>query len=262
MIVNILLLEDNENIAQSFIRNFSSELVRVKVVKTIAELFHELSNQEFDTIIIDPIMSATMDFPRLLEELSKKRTEIKIAYPNQIVPYFKDHAEKKNIENVSLKDTEQLFSIIESLLKRKSGNTLEIKETNKQLEIRVIKTEVHLDNLITQVNKQGEKIESIEEEINQQSVSLIELKNNQTYMIDTLTGLRKNVGEIAIELDEINKEDPGIQLQLKDKEESTKRFLAIIGIITAVFTTLGVISVPLSSVIIEHIKQSQVKEDK
>jgi len=163
---------------------------------------------------------------------------------------------------VSLKDTEQLFSIIESLLKRKSGNTLEIKETNKQLEIRVIKTEVHLDNLITQVNKQGEKIESIEEEINQQSVSLIELKNNQTYMIDTLTGLRKNVGEIAIELDEINKEDPGIQLQLKDKEESTKRFLAIIGIITAVFTTLGVISVPLSSVIIEHIKQSQVKEDK
>jgi len=78
MIVNILLLEDNENIAQSFIRNFSSELVRVKVVKTIAELFHELSNQEFDTIIIDPIMSATMDFPRLLEELSRKEPKLKL----------------------------------------------------------------------------------------------------------------------------------------------------------------------------------------
>lgn len=262
MSVNILLLEDNESIAQAFIRNFSSELVRVKVVKTIPELFHELSYQEFDTIIIDPIMSATMDFPRLLEELNKKDTEIKIAYPDKFVPYFRDLANKRNIENVSLKDTDQLFSIIEQLLKRKSGNTSSIREDNKQLEIRIIKTEVHLDNLTKEVSKQGETIDDIEGELKEQSTTLVELKNNQVLMIDELKHLKTNVGTVASELSELSKEDPDIQLQLKDKEEATKRFMTIVGVITALITVLGSIAVPFSNVVIEHIKQTSSRNHK
>lgn len=253
--INILLLEDDQAIAQSFIRKYSSDLIIIKVVLTVPEVFHELDNQEFDMVIIDPVMSHTLDFSRLLEELCKRKVELKIVYPDNFDPrYYVDQANRKNVQSIPLNDTTQLFNIIEGLLRKKSGNTSELRETDKRLEIKLIRTEVHLENLNAEVIKQGDKIEEIESKLNQQTTSLVELKNNQTYMIDSLKHLNSNVGEIAAEMDSLNKQDPKIQLELKDKEESTKKFLGILAIVTTLLTVLGSIAVPFSGVVTEWIK--------
>ena len=92
------------------------------------------------------------------------------------------------------------------------------------------------------------------EETREQSSDLIEVKNNQTVMIDSLKKLDSKIGTIATELDEISKEDPSIQIKLKQQEENTKRFMAILGVVTAIVTTIGVMAVPFSSVITEWFK--------
>jgi translation initiation factor 2B subunit (eIF-2B alpha/beta/delta family) len=109
--------------------------------------------------------------------------------------------------------------------------------------------------LLEQVTKQFEETKALQQKLTEQSNNLIELENTQTYMLDTLHRLDQHIGTVATVLDTVDpKQDHELQLALKDKEESTKRFMTLIGVATAILTTLGAVSVPFSNVVIEWVR--------
>lgn len=256
--IKLLLLEDDEKQCKLFMDRFQSDQVKVKAVQKVDQVFHELDNESYDIAVIDPVMSHTMDFPRLLDELRKRNIEINIIYPGKFIPSFKREADKRHIESVSMNDPTALYAIIEKLIKnRSSGVTSEIRKDQREMEIRSIKTEMGLAELGKDLNEQSGKIKQIEDVIHTQSTKLIELGNNQNIMINQLTNISETVSGLGKELKEIKKEDPQTQIKIKLEEEKTKRFIAIVTIATTVITTIGIIAIPAKDIIIKWFESTE-----
>jgi DNA-binding NtrC family response regulator len=165
ILISILLLEDDKELAKSFIRNFGSESVNITVVESVTAAIQALNNNTYDLTVIDPMMGNTINFPSFLEAISTKETEIKIVHPGNFLPdWIKNPSEKKNLEVISLNDNSALFRIITDLVKQKSSpgsNAREIQKDQHTLEVRIVKIEMQLDNFNNQLTTLFSEIKKI-----------------------------------------------------------------------------------------------------
>jgi len=232
--ITILLLEDDLSESTKFLEAYATELVSITPVVSVAEAFHQLSNDNFDLCIIDPVMSQTLDFNKLLEELSNKDIELKIVHPGKFFPeFFKKTAQKFNVDVIPLQNQQAILEVIRELVKKKSsGSTLRITTEQQQQAIKQVKLEVLVERLDKAFHHHTESLEKLKDRFDTQQQDFIEIKNNQSIITSILTDLKQDVGKLK-------QYDPGLALTLKKEEESTKRFGIIVGVVTTLLTVLG-----------------------
>ena len=235
--IKILLIEDDLEESVRFGDRYSSELVSITPVTRVADAFHELDNSPFDLCVIDPIMTQTLDFNRLLEELIRREVELKVVHPGRFIPdYFVKAANNRGIDVVSLNNQKALAEMISDLIKKKStGTSTRIASEQQNQAIKTVKLEVWLERLTVTVDANHALITRLEDKSSVQALDLVELKNNQAHVTGLLVEIKKDIGGIQ-------KIDPGLTLTLKKEEEGTKKFVALVSIIAALITTLGVAS--------------------
>lgn len=246
--IKILLLEDTDEIAQKFINRFSGELVKVTLVKTVSELFHQINHEEYDLVLIDPMLKSTIDFPRLLDELIKRNIELTIANPGNYFPdEFKKISEEKKVDVLNLSDRDSLVEIIRELIKKKSsgrgtsGNTSELKNDQQKLEIKLIRTEVNVEKILEAVKTHTDLIEVVRKHLGDHCGELLELKNNQVHIKDTINRIDSNLGNVRKNLEDLLQKDPEFNRYILQEQERTRRAGIRISVITATIAASAVI---------------------
>jgi CheY-like chemotaxis protein len=243
--IKILLLEDSDFEAKEFAQKLKHSGVSIKRVCTASEALYELDTGSYDMAVIDPVLSSTLDFGRLLKELSLKNVEIKIMHPGKFVPeYIMREAASQQTEVFSLSDNAKLLSIIEELIKRKtSGGSIVKSDIN--FESRIVKIELQVTELQKCSDRLTNMFDDLREVIQQSGYCDVEQKNE-------LAALRNQIIENSQKLEKLAKiEDPRIALEA----EKTKRFLGWVGSMAAIITAIGALAIPVSNAITDLIEE-------